>query len=80
MATVSDPVETPGQECPVLRIEGGATDVEVAALVAVLQGMAAAGDGESPGPRPSEWSAPHRLHRQPPRTGPGAWRAGALPR
>lgn len=65
---------------PALEVKGGATAEEVAALVVVLQAAASAAGGERTRPRPPEWSAPHRRHRQPPRTGPGAWKAGALPR
>ena len=71
---------------PLFSIRGDASPEEVAALVAVLQGLAAAGaaayhDEQRPG---SEWSA----HRRKMRTaaspllpaGPGGWRSSALPR
>ena len=65
---------------PLLRIvKGNPTPEEVAALVAVVSAMTtASADAASrkKAPRP-EWSARHRLLRQPHRHGPGAWRASA---
>jgi hypothetical protein len=65
---------------PLLRIvKGNPTPEEVAALVAVVSAMATASAdaaAEKLAPRP-EWSARHRLLRQPHRHGPGAWRASA---
>ena len=65
---------------PLLRIlTPGATDEEVAALVAVVSALAAADAGQSaPAPHP-EWSARHRTLRRTLRHGPGAWRASSLP-
>jgi len=61
-------------------VRGEATPEEVAALTVVLRSVAAA-SAEPPAPRPRpEWSAPHRAVRRPLPTGPGAWRASALPR
>ena len=67
-------------ETPLLRIvTPGATDEEVAALVAVVTALASAGAaGTAPARRP-EWSARHRTLRSTLRPGPGAWRASALP-
>jgi hypothetical protein len=67
---------------PFLRIvKGDATPEEVAALTAVLQGLAAAAasSGETPKPR-SEWSAHHRKTRPTFPSGPGGWRSSAMPR
>jgi hypothetical protein len=76
---------------PMLVIDGNATAEEVAALVAVLQGMAAAAASAEPerGPR-SLWSDPSRGVRRTPESTPAAglwpgargsaWRASALPR
>ena len=61
-------------------VKGDPSPEEVAALVAVLQGLAGAGDGESPPPPRSEWAAPHRRLRTVFPSGPGAWRSSALPR
>jgi hypothetical protein len=70
-----EPVETP----PLFLVQGDATPEEVAALTVVLQSVAAA-SAEPPARRPRpEWSAPHRAVRRPHVTGPGAWRASALP-
>ena len=69
------------QRTPLLRVvKGDATPEEVAALVAVLLGVASGGcaDAEA-APRP-EWSAPHRTVRRPLLSGPGGWRSSALPR
>ena len=83
---MSDAVENAGEAKaaapPLFVVEGDATAEEVAALVAVLQGLAAAGAAaraQQRAPRP-EWSAQHRLVRTPHRTGPGAWRSSSLPR
>jgi hypothetical protein len=77
--TTKEPAVEP-VEPPLLRIiTPGATDEEVAALVAVVTALAAAGSAETaPSPRP-EWSARHRTLRRTHRHGPGAWRASALP-
>lgn len=63
---------------PVLRVVSpDATPEEVAALVAVLSSL---GGGEAPRPRPRpQWNAPHRGTRRPLASGPGGWRASALP-
>jgi len=65
---------------PLLRVvRGDATAEEIAALVAVL---AARSGGEAPAPPRSvknTWSDRSRALRRPLATGPGAWRASALP-
>lgn len=61
-------------------VKGDASAEEVAALTAVLQGLAAAA---APAPEPevrSAWSAHHRKVRSPLLAGPGGWRSSALPR
>ena len=65
---------------PLLRIlTPGATDEEVAALVAVVSAMAVSGAEECTRRPTSVWSAPARRVRTPLRHGPGAWRASGLP-
>ena len=74
------PGEDAAPQRPFLRVvKGNPSDEEVAALVAVLQ---AAATGTAPAPaRPArEWSAPHRRLRTTLPSGPGGWRASALPR
>jgi hypothetical protein len=64
---------------PLLSVVRGApTPEQLAALVAVLTARASAGDGTADAPAPSLWSQPQL--RAPLATGPGAWRASALPR
>ena len=64
---------------PLFAIRGDATAEEVAALVAVLQGLAASAAPPSPRPR-SQWASPARAVRSTPAVGPGGWRTSALPR
>ena len=74
------PVVEPG-ETPLVLIKGDATEEEVAALVAVLSGVAAsaAAGAETPAPA-SAWGSPHRKVRPSYPHGPGGWRASGLPR
>ncbi|MCP2260439.1 Acyl-CoA carboxylase epsilon subunit [Streptoalloteichus tenebrarius] len=67
---------------PLLRVvRGTPDDVELAALTAVVAGLASSVGGGETAPRPrSAWADPARRLRQPLRPGPGAWRASALPR
>ena len=69
---------------PLILIKGDATDEEVAALVAVLQGAAsasaAAAAASTEQPATSVWATPARAVRTPHHAGPGGWRASALPR
>jgi len=60
-------------------IRGEASDEEVAALVAVLDGLAASVTPPAARRRP-EWSAPHRLVRTPYAYGAGGWHSSGLPR
>jgi Acyl-CoA carboxylase epsilon subunit len=75
------PVSAEGR--PFLQIvRGDATAEEVAALVAVLSARAAAASARTDGGprRVSAWADRSRMVRTPLPHGPGAWRAGALPR
>ena len=73
-------INEPPVETPFLRvITPGATDEEVAALVAVVSAMAVSGAEEGTRRPTSVWSAPARRVRTPLRHGPGAWRASGLP-
>jgi hypothetical protein len=74
---VVEPVET---STPVLfSVEGDATPEEVAALVAVLQGIAASTTPHAKPPR-SEWASPHRAVRAFHASGSGGWRSSSMPR
>lgn len=66
---------------PVLRIVRGEPDeAELAALAAVVAGLAS-GERPEPAPEPrSAWADRASLMRRPLAHGPGAWRASALPR
>jgi hypothetical protein len=78
MATGTDDTR---DQPPLLVVKGDASADEVAALVAVLQGLAAAATtgGDAPKPR-SEWSSHRRKMRTPLAPGRGGWRSSALPR
>ena len=65
---------------PLLVVKGDASAEEVAALVAVLQGLAAANAGGDVQKPRSEWSSHHRKVRTPLAPGRGGWRSSALPR
>jgi hypothetical protein len=80
---VSEQQGSPGSEQaarPLVAIKGDASPEEVAALVAVVQAMAAAAAGaQAPsGPR-SVWADPARQVRRPHHAGPGGWTRSALP-
>jgi hypothetical protein len=80
---VSDelPAETAGAEVtPLFVVKGDASPEEVAALTAVLQGIAAAAVPAEEPVATSEWSAHHRKLRPSYLSGPGGWRSSALPR
>jgi hypothetical protein len=69
------------EDRPLFLIRGGATEEEVAALLAVLHGVAASAPaGRAPRTAPAAWAAPHRMVRGTHRHGPGGWRASGLPR
>lgn len=65
---------------PLLRIvKGTPDDHELAAVTAVIAGLASATPApDKPAPR-SEWANPARQVRRPLQHGPGAWRASAFP-
>jgi hypothetical protein len=67
---------------PLLRVVRGIPDeVELAALTAVVAGLATAGtEPATPAPAPSAWADRASLVRPPLAHGPGAWRASGLPR
>lgn len=70
-------------EPPLLLIRGAATDEEVAALVAVVQGLSAAASLALAAEEPenvSAWAAPVRKLRTAHPHGQGGWRASGLPR
>jgi hypothetical protein len=79
---VTGPVTDQPHQPPLVLIKGDATDEEVAALVAVLQGLASAASASASEPAVprSTWAAPARQVRTPHHAGPGGWRASALPR
>jgi hypothetical protein len=66
---------------PLLRVvKGDPDDCELAALTAVVAGLASAAPVEDPKPaRRSEWANPARRVRRPLHPGPGAWRASGFP-
>ncbi len=66
---------------PVIRITGGPTPEETAALVAVLTSLRTAGDPpDRAGSRRSLWNARARAARPRLAPGPGAWKGSVLPR
>lgn len=71
--------QEPRPERPSLRITGGATPEEVAAVVAVLAAAQGAHDGMR-SRRRSLWNSRARAARPRLSPGPGAWRGSALPR
>ena len=79
--TAGDPsVEPVESRPPLFVVNGDASAEEVAALTAVLQGLAAAGTATGPEKPRSEWSAHHRKVRSVLPSGPGGWRSSAMPR
>ncbi|RYU12806.1 acyl-CoA carboxylase subunit epsilon [Nocardioides iriomotensis] len=64
---------------PLFAIKGDASPEEIAALVAVLQGIAASTAPPAPRRR-SQWASPARAVRSTLLSGPGGWRSSALPR
>ena len=76
-----DPAGPAEQPRPLLRVvRGEPTDEEVAALVTVLSALSVSGEPEPAAAAPHQWSAPHRLVRQPLHAAPGGWRAHSQPR
>ena len=75
-------MSTPEDRPPLLSVAGNATAEEVAALVAVLQGLAASSADAAARATPrarSTWADPARRVRRPLTAGPGGWRASSLP-
>jgi hypothetical protein len=71
---------TAPEEKPLLRVVRGAPDdYQLAALTAVIAGLAAATPAEDGPVRRSEWANPARHVRRPLQHGPGAWRASGFP-
>jgi hypothetical protein len=65
---------------PLLRVvKGTPDDHQLAALTAVIAGLAAATPAEDEPARRSEWANPARRVRRPLHPGPGAWRASGFP-
>ncbi len=64
---------------PLFAITGDASLEEVAALTAVLHGLAAAGVAQEQAKPVPAWAAPARAVRRPLRHGAGGWRASSLP-
>ena len=73
-----EPATEPHARPPLFSVKGDATPEEVAALVAVLQGIAASAAPPPAKPR-SEWSAHHRKARRSLPSGPGGWRSSSMP-
>lgn len=72
-----------GNDRPLLRIVRGEPDAEeLAALTAVVAGLAASGggDADADSAQRSRWADRGALVRAPLTPGPGAWRASALRR
>lgn len=69
--------EPPGEAA--FAVRGAATPEELAALTVVVSAL---GGGEAPEPRPrvGGWGGAGTGVRRTPASGPGAWRASALPR
>ncbi|MGH3912218.1 MAG: acyl-CoA carboxylase subunit epsilon [Pseudonocardiaceae bacterium] len=64
-------------------VRGKPSDEEIAALTAVVVGMACTGPEHVPSPEPgrrSVWADPAPRLRAPLHPGPDAWRTSALPR
>ncbi|GGU64872.1 acyl-CoA carboxylase subunit epsilon [Lentzea flava] len=66
---------------PLLRVvKGDPDDYQLAALTAVIAGLAAAAPSSEDKPAArSEWANPARRMRRPLQHGPGAWRASGFP-
>jgi len=64
---------------PLLAVTRGVPTPDELAAVLVVLASRPAGAASRGGASPSSWSAKSRLVRAPVRSGPGAWRASALP-
>ncbi|MFJ5992053.1 acyl-CoA carboxylase subunit epsilon [Lentzea sp. NPDC092896] len=71
---------TAPEEKPLLRVvKGTPDDYQLAALTAVVAGLASAAPAEEKPKQRSEWANPARRVRRPSQHGPGAWRASGFP-
>lgn len=72
---------TEDHERPLLRVvRGNPDDAELAALTAVVAGLASGGGAAEPAQRRSLWGDPAASMPRIGQPGPGAWRASTLPR
>ncbi|MFD4674188.1 acyl-CoA carboxylase subunit epsilon [Lentzea sp. NPDC058450] len=70
----------PEENVPLLKVvKGTPDDHQLAALTAVVAGLAAAAPVEEAPQRRSEWANPARRVRRPVQHGPGAWKASGFP-
>ncbi len=81
---MSDPVAQESEtdaspQRPLVAIKGDASPEEVAALVAVVQAMAAAASGDKPRRPRSVWADPGRRMRGAHHAGPDGWARSGLP-
>ena len=71
---------TAPEEKPLLKVvKGTPDDYQLAALTAVIAGLASAAPVEEKPTQRSEWANPARRVRRPLQHGPGAWRASGFP-
>ncbi len=73
------PEEKPQERALLRVVKGGPDDYELAALTAVIAGLASATPPEDKPAQRSEWANPARRVRRPLQHGPGAWRASGFP-
>ncbi|MDX8051913.1 acyl-CoA carboxylase subunit epsilon [Lentzea sp. BCCO 10_0798] len=70
---------TAPEEKPLLKVvKGTPDDYQLAALTAVIAGLASAAPAEDEPKQRSEWANPARRVRRPLQHGPGAWRASGF--
>ncbi|MDX3656922.1 acyl-CoA carboxylase subunit epsilon [Streptomyces sp. ID05-26A] len=70
----------PEESTPLLKVVKGAPDDhQLAALTAVIAGLASAAPAEDEPKQRSEWANPTRRVRRAVQHGPGAWRASGFP-
>ncbi|GHH58801.1 acyl-CoA carboxylase subunit epsilon [Lentzea cavernae] len=73
------PEEKPQEQALLKVVKGTPDDHQLAALTAVVAGLASAAPAEAEPERRSEWANPARRVRRPLQHGPGAWRASGFP-
>jgi hypothetical protein len=76
---VTAPEEKPRERALLRVVKGGPDDYELAALTAVIAGLASAAPADDKPAVRSEWANPARRVRRPLQHGPGAWRASGFP-